>query len=273
MRIRILAAVVGVPFLLAVIFFAPHIAIGCIIGILAAIAAYEFLRGADPDRGTFVRIAVMIIAAAIPAGAAFEAGNIVFFAAIFILMLFGFMVLIASFERDKSMTLGNVMAMFFAGGMIPLMFSSLVRLGAGDYSRVNILLPFVISITCDSGAYFAGVTIGKHKLAPRVSPNKTLEGSAGGFLCGTLCTMLYGWILTFSGYQVNFILLACYGFLGSLVCQIGDLSFSVIKRLVGIKDYGNIIPGHGGVLDRFDSAIFVAPLVELLMMWVPAIWK
>ena len=273
MRIRILAAAAGVPLLLAVIFFAPHIAIGCIIGILAAIAAYEFLRGADPDRSTFVRIAVMIIAAVIPAGAAFEAGNLVFFAAIFILMLFGFMVLIASFERDKSMTLGNVTAIFFAGGMIPLMFSSLVRLGAGEYSRVNILLPFVISITCDSGAYFAGITIGKHKLAPRVSPNKTLEGSAGGFICGTLCTMLYGWILTFAGYQVNFILLACYGFLGSLVCQIGDLSFSVVKRLVGIKDYGNIIPGHGGVLDRFDSAIFVAPLIELLMIWVPAIWK
>ena len=76
-----------------------------------------------------------------------------------------------------------------------------------------------------------------------------------------------------AGFTVNFAVMAVYGFLGSLACQLGDLSFSAVKRLCGVKDYGNLIPGHGGMLDRFDSMFWTAALVSLLVNWVPAITK
>jgi phosphatidate cytidylyltransferase len=83
--------------------------------------------------------------------------------------------------------------------------------------------------------------------------------------------VIYGLIMQMNGYTVNFVVIAIYGYLGSLVGQLGDLSFSAIKRLHDVKDYSNLIPGHGGVLDRFDSMVFIAPLIELLLLWVPAV--
>ena len=113
--------------------------------------------------------------------------------------------------------------------------------------------------------------LGKHKLAPALSPKKTIEGSIGGFAAAIVLMLVYGLILKLSGLTVNFLILAIYGFLGSLAGQLGDLAFSAIKRLHGVKDYSHIIPGHGGILDRFDSMLFIAPMIELLLMWVPAI--
>ncbi|MBQ3257681.1 MAG: phosphatidate cytidylyltransferase, partial [Oscillospiraceae bacterium] len=116
-----------------------------------------------------------------------------------------------------------------------------------------------------------GMFLGKHKLAPRLSPKKTIEGSAGGFLGTIVCMLIYGIAMSAGDYTVNYSVLAVYGYLGSLAGQLGDLSFSAIKRLHDVKDYSHIIPGHGGILDRFDSMLFIAPLIELLMMWVPAV--
>lgn len=273
MKTRIIVAAIGIPLLLVIFFFTPLLVTGILVGLIAACAAYEFLRCTEPELGMLTRVTAMICAAAYPIGAVYTQSNVISSAAFFLLMLFVFIELISSFGKKETMALESVMTVIFAAGVIPLMLSSLVRLGTREPGGVFILLPFVISMTCDSGAYFIGVSLGRHKLAPHVSPNKTIEGATGGFIFGTLCCMLYGTILSFADFEVNYLLLACYGFLGSLVCQVGDLAFSTVKRIVGIKDYGNLIPGHGGALDRFDSIIFVAPLVEILMLWVPAIWK
>lgn len=274
MKTRIVVAAVGIPLLVAVIFFAPDIVFACVVGAIAACAAYEFLRCTEPDISMPLRIVSMICAALYPIGAVYAKSDVISHAAIYILMLFVFIELILSFRKKLTLAVESVMSVMFAAGIIPMMLTSLVRLGAiEEAGAVYILLPFVITMTCDSGAYFVGVFLGRHKLAPRVSPNKTIEGATGGFVFGTLCCLLYGFILKVAGYEVNLLLMACYGFLGSFVCQLGDLSFSAIKRLAGVKDYGNIIPGHGGALDRFDSIVFVAPLVEVLMLWVPAFWK
>lgn len=112
----------------------------------------------------------------------------------------------------------------------------------------------------DVAAYLVGSRFGRRKLLPRVSPNKTLLGSAAGLAAAVVFCLVYGLVLWLFGLaKVNFGLLAVYALGANVLAQFGDLSMSVVKRITGIKDYGNLIPGHGGLLDRFDSLIFVLP--------------
>ena len=127
----------------------------------------------------------------------------------------------------------------------------------------------------DGGAYFGGSFLGKHKLCPKISPKKTVEGAVSGVIIGTLLSFLVGIIFeTFffkNGESVNYISLAIFGLFGALISIVGDLSFSLIKRSLGVKDYGSLIPGHGGMLDRFDSVIFTSPFLLILIMFLPTI--
>lgn len=119
----------------------------------------------------------------------------------------------------------------------------------------------------DSFAYFSGRLFGKHKLCPEISPKKTIEGSIGGSLFTVVGGIVYGLVLKNTcGIEVNFAALAAISLLCAVVSQIGDLTASIIKRERGIKDYGKIMPGHGGFMDRFDSTLFVAPTVYIFNM-------
>ena len=145
-----------------------------------------------------------------------------------------------------------------------------MRIHVDEYGRYFILIPFVLAFLSDTGAYFAGRAFGKHKLAPVISPKKTVEGVFGGVFGAIVGMMLYCLVLQhFFNFRVNYIFALIYGVIGSAAAVFGDLCFSVIKRQTGIKDYGNLIPGHGGILDRFDSMVVVAPLTELLMILLP----
>ena len=105
-----------------------------------------------------------------------------------------------------------------------------------------------------------------------VSPNKTIEGALGGLAAGIFAMLLYTFILDVPlKFDVNYGAAVVYGIVGCLAGELGDLCFSVIKRQTGIKDYGNLIPGHGGVLDRFDSILAVAPLIEALLLIMPVV--
>lgn len=119
----------------------------------------------------------------------------------------------------------------------------------------------------DTGAFFAGRAFGKRKLCPAVSPNKTVAGCIGGFV-GSIAGMAVFHLVVKTWFQLDlgWGVVILMGVIGSLFGQLGDLSFSVIKREFGIKDYGAIFPGHGGVLDRFDSVLFVAPAYLLFML-------
>ena len=150
------------------------------------------------------------------------------------------------------------------------MLTALVRIFMTENGRFFILLPFLLAFTSDSGAYFAGKFLGKHKLAPSISPNKTVEGAAGGVVGAVVGMMIYCVILDLCfRFKVNYLFALSYGILGSVGAVFGDLIFSVIKRQTGIKDYGKLIPGHGGILDRLDSMVIVAPLAEVLMLLLP----
>ena len=117
----------------------------------------------------------------------------------------------------------------------------------------------------DIFAYFTGYALGKHKLCPKISPKKTIEGSIGGIFGSMLLCGLFGW---FAAGGVYFVHTLAIGAIGGIISQAGDLTASVFKRKMGIKDYGNLIPGHGGVLDRFDSVLFTAPLVYYYIIFV-----
>lgn len=126
----------------------------------------------------------------------------------------------------------------------------------GEYG-ILVWLIFLTAFGTDSMAYFTGLAIGRHKLAPKISPKKTIEGSVGGILGSVLFCGLFGYF-AIPGLFFHCIII---GLLGGVVSQFGDLTASIFKRKMGIKDYGNLIPGHGGILDRFDSVLFTAPLV------------
>ena len=167
------------------------------------------------------------------------------------------------------------LAVCLAGGLlIPFMLTALVRIHSGDNGRFLIPIPFVLAFLSDSGAYFVGCFFGKHKLAPVISPKKTVEGVFGGVAGAIVGMLIYGLVLDLGfGFHVNYFYAVVYGAIGSLAAVFGDLSFSAIKRQTGIKDYGNLIPGHGGVLDRFDSMTVVAPLAEALLILLPVAVK
>ena len=147
-------------------------------------------------------------------------------------------------------------------------FVALARLRVMPNGLPYVLLPMVISWMSDTGAYFTGVCFGKHKMAPVISPKKTWEGFFGGWVISVGLTVLYGVICNAIVGSTVFSLpiLAIMAAVLAPVSVVGDLVASLIKRRTGIKDYGNIMPGHGGVMDRFDSVIFIAPLVLAALM-------
>jgi phosphatidate cytidylyltransferase len=116
----------------------------------------------------------------------------------------------------------------------------------------------------DIMAYFTGFFLGKHKLCLNISPKKTVEGAIGGIVGSVILCTLFGYLIS-EGPLIHFILI---GLFGSMAAQAGDLTASIFKRKMGIKDYGNLIPGHGGILDRFDSVLFTAPFVYYYIMLV-----
>ena len=273
MKTRILVAVIAIPVLLLVIFFAPVWVLGIVVGGIAACCAWELLRAVEERLKRRVQIIASAIAFCIPFFCAFLPAEQVFELGLFLLFAYLFCELMLSFRKEKTMDFETVPVVLLGAGIMPILISAIVRLGLREQGCVFVLLPFIAAFSCDAGAYFVGCAIGRHKLAPHLSPNKTVEGSLGGFVCAVGLMLLYGLVLKLSDFTVNFSVLAVYGFLGGLACQLGDLSFSAVKRLCGVKDYGNLIPGHGGMLDRFDSMFWTAALIEILVSWVPAITK
>lgn len=185
------------------------------------------------------------------------------------LTLFG--IAIRLYDEERAVRVEDVFMCMFGGLVIPMCLSALVQLKCMDHGQYLVLLPVICAFLTDAGAYFAGVFLGKHRGITKVSPNKSLEGYIGGILSGGIFLLLYGVILQqFAGLTVSLPIMAVYGLIGSAVTEVGDLSFSLIKRQFGIKDYGDLLPGHGGMLDRFDSMTFAAPTLLILVSLIPA---
>ena len=282
----------GIPVLIGGVFFAPIWLFGVIIAIICGFAAFELMRcaiGQAPKR-LYVSSIISAVAIAVFGGVDLRMAAII--------LLFLFFVLscemMACFSTPHKISMEMVAISMLAGGVLPMRLSTLLRIAQfeptisvqellqgnstlvriahdGVIGRVRAFLPFVVAFGSDSGVYFCGRAFGKKQLAPAISPHKTVAGGVGGAVCGSLLALLYGVVVRACGMSANLVSLAAFGLLGSVVAQLGDLTFSAFKRQYGIKDYGQILPGHGGMLDRFDSMYYLAPLTELWMLLLPAI--
>lgn len=186
-----------------------------------------------------------------------------FLAVIMILAAFMFLY-VFTFPKYRA---EQVMCAFFNVAYAPVMLSFIYLVRSLPYGVYSVWMIFISSWICDTCAYAVGILIGKHKMVPRLSPKKSIEGAVGGVVGSALTGALYGYfivepVITEQKITWGFVLISA---VGAVISQIGDLTASAIKRNHEIKDYGKLIPGHGGVMDRFDSVIFTAPMIYLLV--------
>ena len=269
MKLRILAAVVLIPILFLVVFFAPKIVLTIFISLFCAIASYELLAVTGLVKNLRLVAYTAVIAFLLPIWCHFGTDSIMAKAC----LLAFFVLLFAEILVSHGTIRFDCIAVCVTSGLlIPYLLSALVRIMEGPFGRIHVFLPFVTACLADSGAYFVGSKFGRHKFVPNISANKSVEGVIGGLVTSVAGMVVYCLILQFVfSYHVNYFFAVLYGLLCAVAAVFGDLCFSVIKRQTGIKDYGNLIPGHGGILDRFDSMMVVAPLVELMLIFLPIV--
>jgi phosphatidate cytidylyltransferase len=180
---------------------------------------------------------------------------------------FAFIVFVASMFNTGTVTYASAASHVATVLYVVCGFLAIIGLRYVEMGEYLFYLIFIGAWCADSFAYFVGVAIGKHKLIPKVSPKKTVEGAIGGILGAVVGFLVYGACLAYfvDGLQVNYIGMAVSAAFIAVVSQLGDLVTSFIKREQGIKDYGKVLPGHGGIMDRFDSIIAVAPIIMAII--------
>ncbi len=267
MKTRVIAALALLPLLLLVVLAAPKIITAILFGVMASIGAYELLWGTGLLKSIRPLISCAAMAFVVALWSYYRWDGVWVEA---IILLFFVLLFAESMATQMRLQFDKIAVCLAAGLLVPYLFTSIVRIHGMDDGRFFILIPFVMAFLSDTGAYFAGCAFGKHKLAPAISPKKTVEGVIGGVIGAVVGMVIYSIVLdVFFDFEINYIFAVIYGILGSVGAVFGDLSFSVIKRQTGIKDYGNLIPGHGGILDRFDSMMVVGPLAEILLILLP----
>lgn len=168
-------------------------------------------------------------------------------------------------KRFGSYTIKSVGTVLLISLLFPFFFSSIIYLRSMQGGLYGMILLLMACISTDTAAYFIGSALGRHKLAEKISPKKTVEGFIGGLFFSSIMFLSFGIMLRVAySIEIDLFMLTLLGLLCGAVDQFGDLSMSVLKRNFKVKDFGKIMPGHGGVLDRFDSMMFVAPLIYIV---------
>ena len=269
---RIIAAAVFVPIVLWVMLVPPSLAWTALVCFISAMASFELMRAVGEGRITLpMKAAAILSAVLLPFGSWAGLGTAYVNLLSFVVMAVCFWCAIRAYDED-GVPIGffHVLVTLFGGIIIPLALSALVELRRMDHGKYLVLLAVLLAFITDGGAYFVGVFFGRHKGITKVSPNKSVEGYIGGFATGVLFAVLYGLAASrIAGDGVNLLSLGLCGLFGAVATEVGDLAFSFIKRQYGVKDYGHLLPGHGGMLDRFDSMIFCGPVVLFIVQCLP----
>lgn len=272
MRARILSGAVLIIFLAAVIFFNSSfpLALNIALAIISAMCIYELLKAQDFLKRWFISIPALATAAIVPFVTSQDVTFIVY-------CVYTAIVFIALLKEHKEVSFHDIAVAYSMVIIIPTAMRTLIQLRAlgGRHGMFYVLIAILAAWAADAGAYFAGTFLGKHKLCPEISPKKTVEGAIGGVIFNIGVMLLCGFLFSSLFYQkeigVNYIVLAIIGLISGFTSILGDLSFSLIKRSCHIKDFGQVIPGHGGILDRFDSVIFTAPTILILTTYFPIV--
>lgn len=254
MLTRIITALIALVVFFAVIFLNNVVVFGIALAAAILLMVYEGVNVLTDKKS--VKIVSMLSSALLIWGFFANSYIPVLCAVIAVFM----MLLVVMHEKINCK---EIFAAAFMSIYIVLFMSFIFKLKA-VYGVYEMLLVFVCAWLSDTGAYFVGTFMGKHKLMPKVSPKKTIEGAVGGVVVCILSCMLYLFIVRCLGGDlsgIGYANIALIGLVTSVLAQLGDLAASAIKRDVNVKDYGNIFPGHGGFMDRFDSVMFIAPLV------------
>ena len=263
---RIIVACVFLPVFIVAFFFCPIWVAGVLLTALCALSAYEFVYVTGITKNKAVAGIAIVFAAAVSWWVYIGVPIVYLVAWAFLLMFSLFSIGIFWHEKIHP---DEVVGAIFSAGLFPLCISLMIAILQEPSGKVLIAMPFIAAWVSDTCAYFGGTFFGKHKMAPEISPKKTWEGSVIGIIGAGVVQIVYGIVLANAfSYEVSFAVLIPFALLGAIMGQIGDLALSYVKRARGIKDYGCLMPGHGGVLDRFDSVIFILPLFYVLQIMI-----
>ena len=262
MKTRIITGIILIPLLVLVLMLSAEVLAGAVV-VVSVVGLYEFFKATGLKEKKLLCAVGYVAAVAIPFLRNYVSPELympllyVFMFALFIIML----------AKHETVSVNDAAMVIFGVIYIPYFLTNLLYIRQLDYGKILLWLPFVGAFLTDTCAYFSGVFLGRHKLCPKVSPKKTIEGSLGGILGCIIACLLFGLIMEkWWSVEVDYLRLGVLGLAVSIVSQVGDLTASIIKRKYGIKDYGNLFPGHGGILDRLDSVIMIAPVVYFYLL-------
>lgn len=281
MRQRLISAAFGLPLIAVVLLLYNTVVLNIVVALIAILALYEVFVAMKYIQSRGLVTACFVYTALLPFFNINRVHLIVLTCSyLFIVALFSLLM-----RYRTGLRLEQIGTAFMMTIMISLAFTSIVFLRdmctqhavTPFDSFLYLALIFIGAWITDAGAYFVGRFLGKHKMAPNISPKKTIEGAVGGILCTTVLFPVAG--LIYQSYaafvhmpvSVDYPVLVLMGVLSAVVAIFGDLAGSIIKRECQIKDFGHILPGHGGIMDRFDSVMLVAPLMYLLVQFYPII--
>ena len=277
MKTRIISAAVGILLFVAILLLSTGLVLSnggypiimsFALSALAAVGTYEILHNTSIVKNniiTAVACSFSFMAVLTFSHLSLTLGILFYF--IYVAAVFTVSLFIHDKTNPAELAAAQSYPLFIAFG-----FSS-INLIINEYGLFFFLLIFIFAWASDTFAYFTGVFFGKHKLCPALSPKKTIEGAIGGIVGCVGCTVLAFYLFNMSKEPVVIVGLALLSVLFSVLGMVGDISASYIKRAAGIKDYGNLMPGHGGVLDRFDSVLLIAPVFYAALYVLPFLVK
>jgi len=257
---RVMTAFVGLPVLALLIFFSDSFVFFLALLVTALVGQNEFYHLQESDGFRLQKFHGLLMGALLLSG--FYTGNGAWVSGVLVLFVLLAMVFRTFSGREVGQAVREISVTCFGLFYVPYLFGYLLLLRGLEDGRAWIFFLFLTVWAGDTGAYYIGTRYGKRKLFPKVSPKKTLEGSAGGLFCSLMAGGL-GKFFFFS--PEGLVTMALLGTGLGLIGQVGDLAESILKRSSGLKDSGVLFPGHGGVLDRFDSILFAAPALYYLL--------
>lgn len=269
---RLIFGIAGIILALAVLIFTSPLVIGCFVALIALIGMYEFFKvtGLKNSPSSY---AGYVFSLALYLLVLFCKTNLKEYIMLLICAYILVLMTIMVFFHSKC-TFSKAALSFMGTMYISIFFMHIIFIRNTEAGYLNIWLIFISAWATDTFAYFAGRMFGKHKLCPTISPKKTIEGAVGGTIGCIICICLYVYFCSkYSLFSANYLNAVILSLLTAIFSQLGDLAASCIKREHDVKDYGNLIPGHGGILDRFDSALLISPLVYYLTQYLPVIFK